>query len=171
MKYSFQLENRDFDVEISGNATFYSETGLKIDGDHYEVSIDDYDKQEIKSFRVNQRFYHVELETGPEGFPKGVYINGEYYSASLLKIDSLFHYREKPLTLPRKGVVRSFIPGSIRKIYYKPEDPVKKGDIILIHEAMKMENEIKAPRSGVIKIMGVKEGENIPANRVLFEIH
>ncbi|MBN2346961.1 MAG: acetyl-CoA carboxylase biotin carboxyl carrier protein subunit, partial [Candidatus Aminicenantes bacterium] len=43
-------------------------------------------------------------------------------------------------------------------------------DIVLIHEAMKMENEIRAPKSGVIKSMGVQEGDNILANHLLFEI-
>ncbi|MFH0879998.1 MAG: acetyl-CoA carboxylase biotin carboxyl carrier protein subunit [Lentisphaerota bacterium] len=41
---------------------------------------------------------------------------------------------------------------------------------MLIHEAMKMENEIRAPKSGMIKTMGVQEGDNILANHRLFEI-
>jgi biotin carboxyl carrier protein len=35
---------------------------------------------------------------------------------------------------------------------------------------MKMENEIRAPKSGRIKFIGVSEGENILANHLLFEI-
>jgi biotin carboxyl carrier protein len=66
--------------------------------------------------------------------------------------------------------MKSFIPGYIKKIYYGVGDKVSEDDIILIHEAMKMENEIRAPRAGVIKTLGVKEGENILANHQLFEI-
>jgi biotin carboxyl carrier protein len=47
---------------------------------------------------------------------------------------------------------------------------VNEGDIILIHEAMKMENEISASRSGIIKTLGVQEGDNVLANKLLFEI-
>jgi biotin carboxyl carrier protein len=47
---------------------------------------------------------------------------------------------------------------------------VKEGNLVLVHEAMKMENEMRAPISGTIKSIGVKEGENILANQLLFEI-
>jgi hypothetical protein len=46
----------------------------------------------------------------------------------------------------------------------------EENDIVLIHEAMKMENEIRAPKSGVIKSLGVQEGDIILANHLLFEI-
>ena len=94
----------------------------------------------------------------------------EFYSASLLKIDRLFYYKEKPVSASKSGVVRSFIPGYIKKIFFHAQDRVEENDIVLIHEAMKMENEIRAPKSGVIKAMGVQEGDNILANHQLFEI-
>jgi glutaconyl-CoA decarboxylase len=51
----------------------------------------------------------------------------------------------------KEEVVRAPIPGKILKVCVKPGDSVKKGDILLILEAMKMENEIFAPISGVVK--------------------
>jgi len=88
----------------------------------------------------------------------------------LLKIDRLFYYKEKSLVSSKSGIVKSFIPGNIKRIFYKVNDRVNEGEIILIHEAMKMENEIGAPKPGVIKTMGVREGDNILANHLLFEI-
>ena len=170
MKYKFEVENRPFDVEITNSATFYSETTLRINNTDYNVCVDDYDENEVKSFRVNDRLYHVEIPTDNEGYPKGIYVNGEYYPASLLKIDKLFYYKENPLKSSKSGTVKSFIPGSIIKIFYRVNDRVTEGDIVLIHEAMKMENEIRAPRTGTIKHIGVKEGDNILANHLLFEI-
>ena len=72
--------------------------------------------------------------------------------------------------MKKSGTVKSFIPGNIKKIYFKTGSHVKEGDIILIHEAMKMENEIRAPKSGILKTVGVSEGDNILANHLLFEI-
>lgn len=97
-------------------------------------------------------------------------MDGEFYSANLLKIDKLFYYKEKEAVSKRSGVVKSFIPGNIVKIFMKVGDKVKEGDLVLIHEAMKMENEMRAPISGNIKSIGVKEGENILSNHLLFEI-
>lgn len=170
MKYKFQLDNKTFDVEITNSATFHSETALKIDKRNYNVRVEDITDNEATSFMLDNKLRHVELERDGDGYPTGIYINGEYYSAKLLKIDKLFYYKEKPLESSKAGVLKSFIPGNIKKIYFNVNDRVNEGDIVLIHEAMKMENEIRAPRSGVIKHIGVEEGENILANRLLFEI-
>ncbi|MBU4268253.1 MAG: acetyl-CoA carboxylase biotin carboxyl carrier protein subunit [Acidobacteria bacterium] len=101
---------------------------------------------------------------------QGIYVDKEFYSASLLKIDSLFYYKEKPVSASKSGVVKSFIPGYNKKIFFRVQDRVEENDIVFIHEAMKMENEIRAPRSGIIKSLGVQEGDNILANHRLFEI-
>ena len=82
----------------------------------------------------------------------------------------MFYYKHKPISSQKSGIVKSFIPGNIKKIFYDINDKINEGDIILIHEAMKMENEIRAPKSGIIKKINVNEGENILANRILFEI-
>ncbi|HLP45688.1 MAG TPA: acetyl-CoA carboxylase biotin carboxyl carrier protein subunit [Candidatus Kapabacteria bacterium] len=171
MKYKFQVENKPIEVEITNSATFHSETSLKINHDHYNVCIGDIRNNEVTSFMLNNKLYQVELEKNNEGYPTGIYVNGDYYAASLLKIDRLFYYQEKkPLQSSKSGVVKSFIPGSIKKIFFRVNDKVSEGQIILIHEAMKMENEIRAPKSGRIKSIGVTEGENILANHLLFEI-
>ncbi len=170
MKYKFQVENKHFDVEITNSATFYSETTLRINNSDFNVSIADFDEKEVRSFRVNERLYQVEIQKDSEGYPTGIYVNGEFYSASLLKIDKLFYFKEKPLKSSKSGIVKSFIPGSVKKIFYRVNDRVNEGDIILILEAMKMENEIRAPRSGRIKAIGVKEEDNVLANHLLFEI-
>jgi biotin carboxyl carrier protein len=170
MKYKFQVENQNFDIAITNNATFHSDTTLKINHIEYNICICDYDENEVKSFKLNDKLYHLEIEKDSEGYPMGIYVNGEYYPASLLKIDQLFYYKEKPLKTFKSGSMKSFIPGNIKKIYYRVNDKVQEGDIVLIHEAMKMENEIRAPKSGIIRNIGVNEGDNILANHLLFEI-
>ena len=170
MKYKFQIENKNITVEITNSATFHSETALKIENANYNICIGDKPDREVTSFMLNNKLYHVELERNDDGYPTGIFVNGEYYSASLLKIDKLFYYKEKAIPTSKSGIVKSFIPGSINKIFYRLNDKVNEGDIVLLHEAMKMENEIRAPKSGRIKTLGVKEGDNILANHLLFEI-
>lgn len=53
------------------------------------------------------------------------------------------------------------MPGNIWKILVKEGQSVKKGDNMLILEAMKMENEILAPQDGVIAQIAVKEGSTV----------
>ena len=170
MKYKFQMDKKNFEAEIPHNVTFHSESAVRIDGDMVKILIGDCHENEVKSFFLDNKLYQIELVRDDQGYPIGIFVNGEYYPASLLKIDKLFYYKEKPSRLAASGIVKSFIPGNIRKIFFSVKDRVKEGNIVLIHEAMKMENEIRAPISGTIKSIGVKEGDNVPANHILFEI-
>ncbi len=170
MKYKFQLDKKVFETVIGNSTTFHSNSEIRINKQKVNILIGEYDEKEIKSIFLDNKLYQVEVEKDSEGYPKGIYINGEFYSANLLKIDKLFYYKEKETISKKSGTVKSFIPGNIVKIFLKEGDTVKEGDLVLIHEAMKMENEMRAPVSGIIKSIGVKEGENILANHLLFEI-
>jgi glutaconyl-CoA decarboxylase len=72
----------------------------------------------------------------------------------------------------KKGVkVKSQMPGKILRIHVKAGDAVKKGQSLLVMEAMKMENEIKSLQDGVIKEVKVTEGQAIEtgAELILFQ--
>jgi len=170
MKYKFQLEKKHFDIEISNSSTFHSETLVKVNKNNLSVLIGDHDENETKSIFLNNKLYQIEIAKDSEGYPVGIFINGAFYSASLLKIDKLFYFKEKKLTSKISGIMKSFIPGNIKKVYYEESDRVEEGNVVLIHEAMKMENEIRSPKTGIIKTLGVKQGDNVLANHLLFEV-
>lgn len=67
-------------------------------------------------------------------------------------------------------IVKAPMPGLILKIKKSDGDEVKKGETVMILEAMKMENEIRAPISGKISFNSIKEGISIEKNAKLFEI-
>jgi len=59
------------------------------------------------------------------------------------------------------------MPGTILKVNVKPGDSVKKGSVLMILEAMKMENEIMAPNDAVVASVAVSEGANVSTGDVL----
>jgi glutaconyl-CoA/methylmalonyl-CoA decarboxylase subunit gamma len=65
------------------------------------------------------------------------------------------------------GTIRSPMPGTILRVAIAPGDNVKKGDTLLILEAMKMENEILAPENGSIKEVNVAKGASVNAGDLL----
>lgn len=67
-------------------------------------------------------------------------------------------------------VVKSPMPGLISKLNVKAGDSVKKGDGLLIIEAMKMENEIKSPISGIVQNISVLPGQVVEKNSNLIII-
>jgi pyruvate carboxylase subunit B len=170
MKYKFLVDKKHFDIEIANTSTFHSETIVKINKKNLTALIGDFDENETKSVFLNNTLYQIEIARDSEGYPVGIFVNGAYYTASLLKIDKLFYYKEKKLDSKKSGIMKSFIPGYIKKVYYEENDRVEEGKIVLIHEAMKMENEIRSPKTGIIGTLGVKEGDNVLANHLLFEV-
>jgi biotin carboxyl carrier protein len=66
--------------------------------------------------------------------------------------------------------VKSPLPGNIMNVFVRENDEVKKGDKLLMYEAMKMENIIYAEKDGSIVKVKVKPGDNILEGDVLMEI-
>jgi biotin carboxyl carrier protein len=59
------------------------------------------------------------------------------------------------------------MPGKIVRILLKPGDEVKAGQGVVVVEAMKMQNEVKSPKSGQVIEVRVSEGATVNANQVL----
>jgi biotin carboxyl carrier protein len=66
--------------------------------------------------------------------------------------------------------VKSPMPGLVLKVKKQKGESIKKGEAVLILEAMKMENEIKSPADGILEEIFVKEGTAIEKNISLFTV-
>jgi biotin carboxyl carrier protein len=75
----------------------------------------------------------------------------------------------KPYTPPDPKKVYAFIPGTIIKVLVKEGAKVKKGDGLVILQAMKMDNHLLTTRNGVVKKIHVKQGDVVPKNYLLLE--
>lgn len=62
------------------------------------------------------------------------------------------------------------MPGTILSVNVKPGQAVKKGDILVMLEAMKMENEIMAPADGTVGAVNVTKGQSVQSGDVLLTI-
>jgi biotin carboxyl carrier protein len=68
----------------------------------------------------------------------------------------------------RKGdVVTAAIPGRVLRVSIAPGEAISAGQPLLVLEAMKMENEVKAPRDGVVESVAVTAGQAVSAGEVL----
>lgn len=62
------------------------------------------------------------------------------------------------------------MPGTILDVRVKPGDAVAAGDVLMILEAMKMENEITAPQAGVIDTIQTTKGSSVNSGDLLLTI-
>ena len=69
-----------------------------------------------------------------------------------------------------QGCVTTAMPGTIVDVKARVGDKVEAGDGVLVIEAMKMENEIQAPRSGIVISVHVKKGDSVAPDETLVEI-
>lgn len=66
--------------------------------------------------------------------------------------------------------VNAPMPGTIMDIKVKAGDAVKEGDVLMVLEAMKMENDIVAPAAGKVAGVHVNKGDNVNSNDLLVSI-
>ena len=122
---------------------------VKVDGEDFEVSME-----------KEGDFWKVEVE----GKTFSIKVDGS-------KGGSLSPRKKKGARkAKRSGVVSSSIPGKIISISVSQDEFVSEGDVIMILEAMKMQNEIQAPISGKITELNCEPGYSIEANSPLMVI-
>jgi 3-methylcrotonyl-CoA carboxylase alpha subunit len=69
-----------------------------------------------------------------------------------------------------KDGLEATMPGKVIAVKASPGQAVKKGDEVVVVEAMKMENALRAPRDGTIKTVAVKVGDMVGPGSVLVEL-
>jgi len=115
---------------------------------------------------VNGNSYDVEVEEVKDGVS----------AARPVQVSPVKEAAAAPVTTasvtPATGsvTVAAPMPGTIVSVAVKAGDSVKKGDVLCILEAMKMENEISAPVGGVISSVSVKKGDAVESGNLLLVI-
>ena len=130
----------------------------KINGNLYNVVIGDIEEN-IAHVEVNGTHYTVEMEKKPKAAPapKPVVRPAAKPAAAPVAAAPV----AKPAAGGAKSGVKSPLPGVILDIKVNVGDEVKKGQTLIILEAMKMENSINADKDGKIAAINVSKGESV----------
>ena len=139
-KYKFSIRGNDYDVEIKEFEGNIAK--IEVNGTIYEVEVHN---KEVKTSKTPTLVRPV---------------------VSVDRKDS----KIKKTVSSRGTTVKAPLPGNIFKILKNVGDQVKKGETILIMEAMKMENNIMAEKEGTIVSMKVQVGDTVLQNDILAEI-
>lgn len=162
--YSARIENSAFEVALT-------DEGFVVDGKLVSSDISQIGEGYFHVI-LNNRSYRAEVTEAD--IPAGrftIKVNGKYYPVLLKdKFDLLLEKMGMSANSGAKvNLVRAPMPGLIIGLMVKDGDQVKAGDTLLILEAMKMENIIKAPGEATVKSVKVKMGEGVEKNQVLIE--
>ena len=101
-----------------------------------------------------------------QDLPGYLNIDGSFYKT---RISGKFENR-KPYQPPDPRLILSFIPGTVLDILVKAGQVIKKGDILMILDAMKMRNKLKCKMDGVVKKISVNKGDKVSKGTLLLEL-
>jgi len=127
---------------------------FKINGKDYAVTIGEAEGK-LLSVNVNGANYQVELENAPVAAPAAAPVQATAPAAAAPVVAA----PAAPAGAGEK--VNSPLPGVIVEVSVKEGQAVKAGQKVAVLEAMKMENEIPAPKDGTITAIHVQKGDSI----------
>ncbi|MDD4150817.1 MAG: acetyl-CoA carboxylase biotin carboxyl carrier protein subunit [Bacteroidales bacterium] len=78
--------------------------------------------------------------------------------------------RKKKWEMPDDNIIKSIIPGTIIDVMVKQGQTVKEGDIMLVIEAMKMNNRLAFTKDGVVDKIFVKPGDIVAKGKELLSL-
>ena len=162
--FSVNLQNTTYAVEKSKNETWVNQQALT-----WDIKwIDDRRLHLIKgSESIEAELLSIDHET------KSLQIRLGYQTATL-ELKDRFDLLLEKMGMTNSGTgslkeIKAPMPGLILDLKVNPGDVVKKGDVVLILEAMKMENIIKSPGDGVVKEVKVNLKQSVEKNQVLIQ--
>ena len=118
---------------------------------------------DTRKVKVNGTEYEVELDM--EGSVWKATVNGQTFEIEVPDVEAVAKPRRSGGRKKKKsGTVSANIPGKVVTVEVTEGQRVEEGQVILILEAMKMQNEIQAPVTGTVTTVHCSEGEAIEAN-------
>ncbi len=125
--------------------------------------------RETRKVVVDGEEYEVIIDRDKDGFVATV--RGRKFKIDIPDFQSQTPRRDRSASKKSKGgTISSNIPGKIISIHVSTKEMVEEGQVCLILEAMKMQNEIVAPITGIVTQINCKAGDSIDANVPLIVI-
>lgn len=164
MKYITTIADREFTLEI------IADNQILVDGVAYDVDFEAISGQPVFSLLIGGDSH--EAYVYPDEDQWEVHLQGIQYRVVVedereKRLRSSFgsgpaHTGEFYLKAP--------MPGLVISIPVKEHQEIAQGDVLVILESMKMQNELKSPRDGVISRIRVKEGDNVERKQTLLSV-
>ena len=164
MKYITTVEGKQYLVEI------IDDKHVNVNGKLYEVDFESVSGQPVYSLILDGKSHESYIARGDENWQ--VLLRGRLYPITVED------EREKRLRAAAGGgvaesgefILKAPMPGLVVAVPVSEGQQIKKGQVILILESMKMQNELKAPRDGTVQRVKVKAGESVEQKQTLLSV-
>lgn len=162
--YTISTNNNSYKVEKEND-------GWKLNGEN--ISIDQIQISETNYHIIkDNKTYDVDvIKFNKEDKTALIKVNGTKYELKVAdKFDELLkNLGMDNLAAKKVNNIKAPMPGLVLNILVEDGTVVKKGDALIVLEAMKMENILKSPTDGTVKKISVKKGVAVEKNQILIE--
>jgi biotin carboxyl carrier protein len=164
MKYVTTVEGKEFTIEI------IDEHHVILDGTPYEIDFVTVGDQPVYSLLVNGESYDAHVY--PDDNLWQIMFQGGVYSADVED------EREKRLRAAMSGGVaehqeyhlRAPMPGLVVAVPVHEGQAINKGEVLLVLESMKMQNELRSPRAGTVARLRIKPGDRVEQKDTMMSV-
>lgn len=159
MQFRLVVDGDSRQVEVDKDSKGIS---IRLDGAQYRARAKPSSASEFV-VRIGRRAYRIRFDG------LSVLVDDQRHTVSIVDIEGGEAARSVEGTTrgAKATEVRPPMPGRVIRILAPAGTHVTRGQILLVLEAMKMQNEIPSPRDGVVREVRVAEGESITADRVV----
>ena len=163
--YKAIINDKDFEIEFDSaqknigiiNSEKFEINTVDLKDGHFNIIRDNKSyNAELVSFDIDEKTYKIK-------------VNGNVYKVKIKdRFDLLLHSMGMDALATKKiNELKAPMPGLVLDIRVKVGDSIKKGDSLVVLEAMKMENVLKSIADVVIKKINVEKGKAVEKNQVL----
>lgn len=169
MYFEAEVDKKKFEVNVSETRTHWKVALRKKNESwhYYEILKSDYQYlDETVSFIFKNSSYLIDVIGS--GSQMTVFTRGAAKTVNIYNEETLLHESlKKGGGFSRGENLKAGMPGKIVKVFVKKGDLVKANQPLVVMEAMKMENEMRAEADVIIKDLHVKEGDNVESGALL----
>jgi len=163
MRYFVTIGERELEVELGAH-------GIRVEGEDVAPDLVELDGSDVHSLLLGGRSHRVLASRDGVG-AWSLHLSGRHLLAEVLDERSRAIRRMAGNAETRKGpkALRAPMPGLIVKVEVGAGEVVSEGHGMVIMEAMKMENELRAEGAGTVKKVWVEPGQAVEKDQVLVE--
>lgn len=167
MKLQAEIDGEKHEITIHRDGEIVR---AEIDGRRLEASASQ-PEHDVFLIKTNGRIFQASVEKPPDepGISR-VQIGKQSFDISVIDPKRLRSSAGDGVHADGLAEIKTAMPGKVVRVVCSVGDEIEKGSSVLVVEAMKMQNELKAPKSGIVKEIRVAEGSTVSAGDILATI-
>jgi pyruvate carboxylase subunit B len=165
MKYYVRIDGEEHEVVLDGD-------GVHVDGEDVSARVEEIDGSPVRMVKVGDEVHRVVVRRGATRGQYTLWLDGFRFDVDALDersraIRALAGNTAGPLG---PAPLKAPMPGLIVRVNVQPGDQVQPGQGLIVMEAMKMENELRAQAAGKVKSVIVTPGMAVEKGALLIEL-